>query len=48
MLKKYPVWSISEDGAEVDNVGLQFLTIPDGAGDVAARRNAIRRLRQRS
>jgi len=31
-LKKYPVWSISEGGAEVDNVGLQFLTIPAGAG----------------
>lgn len=31
-LAKYPVWSISESGAEVDNVGLQFLTIPDGAG----------------
>jgi hypothetical protein len=30
-LKKYPVWSISENGAEVDNVGLQFLTIPKGA-----------------
>jgi len=32
LLKKYPVWSISENGAEVDNVGLQFLTIPKGAG----------------
>jgi hypothetical protein len=32
LLKKYPVWSISENGAEVDNVGLQFLTIPRGAG----------------
>jgi hypothetical protein len=32
LLKKYPVWSISEGGAEVDNVGLQFLTIPAGAG----------------
>jgi hypothetical protein len=32
VLKKYPVWSISEGGAEVDNVGLQFLTIPGGAG----------------
>jgi hypothetical protein len=32
VLKKYPVWSISEVGAEVDNVGLQFLTIPAGAG----------------
>ena len=31
-LKKYPVWSISENGAEADNVGLQFLTIPKGAG----------------
>lgn len=31
VLKKYPVWSISENGAEVDNVGLQFLTIPNGA-----------------
>jgi hypothetical protein len=32
VLKKYPVWSISEGGAEIDNVGLQFLTIPKGAG----------------
>jgi hypothetical protein len=32
VLKKYPVWSISEGGAEVDNVGLQFLTVPKGAG----------------
>ena len=31
-LKKYPVWSISENGAETDNVGLQFLTVPAGAG----------------
>jgi hypothetical protein len=30
-LKKYPVWSISEGGAQVDNVGLQFLTIPTSA-----------------
>ena len=30
VLKKYPVWSISEGGAELDNVGLQFLTIPEG------------------
>lgn len=29
-LKKYPVWSVSEGGAEVDNVGLQFLTVPKG------------------
>ncbi len=32
VLTKYPVWSISEPGAEVDNVGLQFLSIPKGAG----------------
>jgi hypothetical protein len=32
VLKKYPVWSITENGAEADNVGLQFLTIPEGAG----------------
>jgi hypothetical protein len=32
VLKKYPVWSISENGAELDNVGLQFLAIPEGAG----------------
>jgi hypothetical protein len=32
VLKKYPVWSVSEGGAEADNVGLQFLTIPGGAG----------------
>ncbi len=32
LLKKYPVWSISEGGAQVDNVGLQFLRIPAGAG----------------
>lgn len=32
VLKKYPVWGISETGAEADNVGLQFLTIPTGAG----------------
>jgi hypothetical protein len=32
VLKKYPVWSISENGAEIDNVGLQYLTIPAGTG----------------
>ncbi len=32
VLKAYPVWSLSETGAEVDNVGLQFLAIPEGAG----------------
>ena len=31
ILKAYPVWSISENGAQKDNVGLQFLTIPKGA-----------------
>jgi hypothetical protein len=32
VLKAYPVWSLSENGAQTDNVGLQFLTIPNGAG----------------
>jgi len=32
VLKNYPVFSISEAGAEFDNAGLQFLTIPAGAG----------------
>jgi hypothetical protein len=31
VLEKYPVWGISETGAETDNVGLQFLTIPIAA-----------------
>jgi hypothetical protein len=30
LLKKHPVWGPSEVGAEVDNVGLQFLVVPDG------------------
>lgn len=32
LLKDVDVWSITEAGAETDNVGLQFLTIPEGAG----------------
>ena len=32
LLKDYPVFNISEGGAQTDNVGLQFLTIPEGAG----------------
>lgn len=31
-LKKYPVWSLSENGAQTDNVGLQYLQIPKGTG----------------
>lgn len=31
MLKNYPVWMLSEGGAQTDNVGLQFLVIPEGA-----------------
>jgi hypothetical protein len=31
-LSEFPVFSVSEAGAEVDNVGLQYLTIPKGAG----------------
>lgn len=32
VLKGFPVWSLSESGAQSDNVGLQFLTVPNGAG----------------
>jgi hypothetical protein len=32
ILGAYPVWSLTENGAQTDNVGLQFLTIPAGAG----------------
>lgn len=32
MLGSYPVWNLTEGGAEIDNVGLQFLTIPSDAG----------------
>ena len=31
VLKNYPVWMLSENGAQTDNTGLQFLTIPEGA-----------------
>jgi hypothetical protein len=31
VLRRYPVWSISEPGAQTDNMGLQFLTIPPGS-----------------
>jgi len=34
LLRHYPVWSISESGAQTDNTGLQFLEIPKGAGAV--------------
>lgn len=32
LLKQYPVFHVSEGGAEANNVGMQFLTIPKGAG----------------
>lgn len=31
VLKDYPVWNISECGAQTDNVGLQYVTIPERA-----------------
>ena len=34
LLKKYPVWSISEGGAQSENVGLQYLTIPENADTI--------------
>lgn len=30
-LKGYPVWATTETGAQTENTGLQFLTIPEGA-----------------
>jgi len=33
-LRKYPVFGVSETGAETTNVGLQFLKIPEGAGTI--------------
>ena len=32
VLRAYPVFHVSEGGAEVDNVGMQWLQIPNGAG----------------
>ena len=32
VLHNYPVWGTTENGAEMDNVGLQFILIPAGAG----------------
>jgi len=34
ILESYPVWNLTEGGAEIDDVGLQFLTIPNGAGNL--------------
>ncbi|MGF9567609.1 glycosyl hydrolase [Neorhizobium sp. JUb45] len=31
LLAAYPVWSLSEPGAQTDNTGLQFLQIPDNS-----------------
>ncbi len=31
LLKDYPVWATCENGAQTDNAGLQFLTIPEDA-----------------
>ena len=31
-LRNYPVWSVTDPGAQIDNTGLQFLEIPAGAG----------------
>jgi hypothetical protein len=33
-LREYPIFAVSESGAEIDNVGLQFLRIPPGAGTI--------------
>ena len=48
VLKHYPVFNVSEGGAQTENVGLQFLTIPKGAGTFFPRRREICRLCQRT
>lgn len=32
LLREFPVWSISEAGGQLQNTGLQYLVIPEGAG----------------
>lgn len=34
ILKNYPVWTISETGAETDNVGLQYIKVPENETNV--------------
>ncbi len=34
LLKAYPVFHVSEGGAEAENVGMQWLTVPKGAGTI--------------
>jgi hypothetical protein len=34
VLKNYPVWSLTCTGAEIDNVGLQFIRVPENAEEV--------------
>ena len=36
VLQKYPVWSFSETGGAIDNMGVQFLKVPENATDVDA------------
>jgi hypothetical protein len=48
VLAQHPVWSISEPGAQRDDIGLQFLTIPPRRPNPDARRHDVRRLRQRT
>jgi len=36
VLKDYPVWTTTETGAETDNVGLQYLTVPETDSKVTA------------
>jgi hypothetical protein len=47
-LKRYPVFHVSEGGAETDNVGLQFLTIPAGADTLLPRALSLRTTRPRT
>jgi len=36
VLRDYPVWSFSETGGAIDNMGVQFLKVPENAADVDA------------
>lgn len=36
VLRRYPVWATTETGAMTDNVGLQYLEVPNDATDVVA------------
>lgn len=42
VLKNYPVWATTEIGAMTDNVGLQYLKVPNAAADVVEEFRGVR------